>query len=89
MENKCVTEACKVIDQSIENLKIERKKIEESINALSESKTALYRANNICPICNGSGDIVTEENDRSDPYAKSPDFRGTCPRCNGTGKYKE
>ena len=88
------------IKETVKLLKESKQKLVEKINELNDEMScidktinSLYKTNNICPVCNGTGTIYDEEEaakyESSDPYFRSSDYKTECGRCHGTGKYVE
>ena len=88
------------IKVTVQFLKENRQKLVEKINELHNEKTcidttinSLYKTNNICPDCDGSGTIYDKKEaakyESSDPHFRSSDYKVECERCHGTGKYLE
>lgn len=74
------------LGEAIKKIDSEIIKLTEEKQDLVNSREILYKVNNICPDCYGSG-YYYRESDGSDPYERSSDLKETCKRCNGTGKY--
>lgn len=76
---KSIDDSLNMVEKQISDLKNDREK-------LLASKEILFKVNNICPICNGSG-VTYRKSRGDDPYERSSDLRENCTRCNGNGKY--
>ena len=84
------------IKVTVQFLRENRQKLVEKINELHNEKTcidktinSLYKTNNICPDCEGSGKKEAAKYESSDPLFSSSDYKVECERCHGTGKYIE
>lgn len=90
MENKII-ESIEIIDKSIKELDNKIKKLYEEKQTLDNSREIIYKINDICPVCSGKGETVDRMSMMrdNDMYSRSSDFKHTCSRCKGKGKYIE
>lgn len=89
--NDKIKESIKSIDIAIEDLKQKEENIKSQIKQLEQSKNIICKANNICLVCLGTGEIYNKKKamEDNDPYSRSSDFYETCSNCQGTGKFIE
>jgi len=80
--------AIKEIDDAIKTIDKQREALLEERSSLIISREVLFKVNDLCPECGGSG-YYYRKSDGGDPYERSSDLKETCVRCNGTGRYNK